>query len=169
MTIPKVEGIPEGINNPGFTTPSAKKLVDERQKQEQLQIDLDKYIEFVDMVTSDPSKDFGALINRYAELNKQGCKIERLDTAASGLVAESGEFMELVKKIKFQGKPWNDDVKDHLTTELGDILWYAAQACIALDLRFEDVFFRNTMKLASRYPEGEFTVTRSEERAAGDR
>lgn len=168
MTI-NVDPMPEELNNPGFSTPSAKKVVESHKNQEKLEIDLDKYIEFVDMVTSDPSKDYDSLIARYAELNKQGCKIERLDTAASGLVAESGEFMELVKKIKFQGKPWNDDVKDHLMTELGDILWYAAQACIALNLRFEDVFFRNTMKLASRYPEGEFTVSRSEERATGDR
>ena len=77
--------------------------------------------------------------------------------------------MELVKKIKFQGKPWNDDVKDHLVTELGDVMWYAAQAAMALDERLAEVIFRNTVKLASRYPEGEFSIKRSEERKEGDR
>ena len=77
--------------------------------------------------------------------------------------------MELVKKIKFQGKEYNADVRDHLMTELGDILWYSAQACLALNLRLEEVFFRNTVKLAARYPECEFTVTKSENRAEGDR
>ena len=85
------------------------------------------------------------------------------------MVAEAGEFMELVKKIKFQGKPWNDDVKDHLVTELGDVMWYAAQAAMALDERLAEVIFRNTVKLASRYPEGEFSIERSETRKEGDR
>ena len=164
-----IDAMPQDFK--GFNTPSSKKVVDDAKKrqQEKMEVDLDKYIEFVDVVTSDPSKDFDALMERYQELHKAGCKIERLDTAASGLVAESGEFMELVKKIKFQGKTYNEDVRDHLMTELGDILWYAAQACMALNLRFEEVIFRNTVKLATRYPEGEFTVVRSEERAEGDR
>ena len=166
MTI-DVEGMPNDF--PGFGTPSAKKVVEKATHKEKLEIDLDKYIDFVDLVTSDPSKDYDSLLKRYEELHKAGCKIERLDTAASGLVAEAGEFMELVKKIKFQGKVYNADVRDHLMTELGDILWYSAQACIALNLRLEEVFFRNTVKLAARYPEGEFTVTKSENRAEGDR
>ena len=152
----------------GFASPAAKKMKD-RPKQEKFDIDLDKYTDFVDLVTSDASKSYETLIERYEELHKEGCKIERLDTAASGLVAEAGEFMELVKKIKFQGKPWNDDVKDHLVTELGDIMWYAAQAAMALDERLAEIIFRNTVKLASRYPEGEFSIERSEKRKEGDR
>ena len=166
-----IDGMPEDFK--GFDTPSSKRVTGEakakRSKNEKFEVDLDKYIEFVDVVTSEPSRDFDALMERYKDLHKKGCKIERLDTAASGLVAESGEFMELVKKIKFQGKEYNHDVRDHLMTELGDVLWYAAQACMALDFRLEEVIFRNTVKLATRYPEGEFTVVRSEERAEGDR
>ena len=164
-----IDGMPADFK--GFDRPSSKKVVDnaKRARDEKLEVDLDKYIEFVDVVTSGPSKDYDMLLERYAELHNAGCKIERLDAAASGLVAESGKFMELVKKIKFQGKEWNEDVRDHLMTEHGDVMWYAAQACMALNLGFEEVIFRNTVKLAARYPEGEFTVVRSEEREEGDR
>ena len=152
----------------GFASPEANKRKGQKTA-EKFDIDLDKYTEFVDLVTSDASKSYDSLIERYEELHKEGCKIERLDTAASGMVAEAGEFMELVKKIKFQGKPWNDDVKDHLVTELGDVMWYCAQAAMALDERLAEVIFRNTVKLASRYPEGEFSIERSETRKEGDR
>ena len=151
----------------GFASPAAKKMKD-RPKQEKFDIDLDKYTDFVDLVTSDASKSYESLIERYEELHKEGCKIERLDTAASGLVAEVGEFMELVKKIKSQGKPRNDDVKDHLVTELGDIMWYAAQASMALGQRLDDVIYVNTLKLAKRYSGGEFNVSDSENRAPDD-
>ena len=88
--------------------------------------------------------------------------------AASGLVAEAGEFMEIVKKIKFQGKPWDEANKEHLQKELGDIMWYVAQAAMALNVRLDDVIYLNTIKLAARYPTGEFTVEHSEHRKAGD-
>ena len=151
----------------GFASPEAKKRKGQKTA-EKFDIDLDKYTEFVDLVTSDASKSYDSLIERYEELHKEGCKIERLDTAASGMVAEAGEFMELVKKIKFQGKPWNDDVKDHLVTELGDVMWYAAQASMALGQRLDDIIYVNTLKLAKRYSGGEFNVSDSENRAPND-
>ena len=102
------------------------------------------------------------------DLQELGCNISRLDTAASGLSAESGEFMEIVKKLKFQGKPWNEENKEHLTKELGDIMWYAAQAAMALDMRLDDIIYINTLKLAKRYSGGEFNVSDSENRAPDD-
>ena len=81
-------------------------------KPDKFEIDLDNYTNFVDRVTSPASKDFNALIDRYSELKKEGCNISRLDTAASGLCSESGEFMEIVKKLKFQGKPYNEAQKE---------------------------------------------------------
>lgn len=131
-------------------------------------VDLDKYAEFVDRVTSDPSKNLNTLIERYRDLDKAGCNIARLDTAASGMSAEAGEFMEIVKKLKFQGKPYDEANKEHLTKELGDIMWYVAQACLALDVRLDEVLYINTLKLAARYPEGMFDVGYSENRAPGD-
>ena len=127
------------------------------------------YIEFVDQVTSLPSKDGAQFIARVAALQAQGCDIHRLLTAAVGIAAEGGEFMEIVKKITFQGKPWNQDNIEHLKIELGDVMWYVAQACMALDISLEEVLDRNISKLAARYPEGTFDAYYSENRKAGDR
>ena len=128
-----------------------------------------EYTNFVDAVTSEPSKNGSAFIARTAELQAQGCKLERLLTAAVGLSAESGEFLEIVKKIAFQGKPYDASNINHLKVELGDVLWYVAQACMALDVPFDDVVRGNVKKLEKRYPGGSFSVEKSEVRAKGDR
>ena len=132
-------------------------------------IDFERYEEFVDAVTSDSSKDFVALADRMGELDRQGANIERLTTAGVGLAAESGEFLEIVKKMVFQGKPWNNDNREHLIIELGDVMWYVAQACMALEIDFEDVVKGNVKKLEKRYPGGSFSIDKSEHRAVGDR
>ena len=132
-------------------------------------IDFDKYSHFVDAVTSDSSMKFVDLADRLGELDREGANIERLTTAGVGLAAESGEFLEIVKKMVFQGKPWNDDNREHLIIELGDVMWYVAQACMALDIPFDDVIIRNVEKLEKRYPGGSFDVEKSEKRAEGDR
>ena len=132
------------------------------------QVNFDKYSKFVDAVTSDESKDFLALSDRLVELDKKGANIERLVTAGVGLNAESGEFLEIVKKMVFQGKPWNEDNREHLIIELGDIIWYATNACMALGISFEDVVARNVEKLEKRYPGGQFDVYYSENREDGD-
>ena len=131
-------------------------------------VDLNKYLDFVDGVTSDPSKDYNAFISSLQLLDKQGSNINRLTTAAVGISAEGGEFMEIVKKMVFQGKPWNDHNREHLIIELGDVLWYVAQACMALEVSFDDVVERNVEKLKARYPGGEFDVHYSENRREGD-
>ena len=132
-------------------------------------IDFNKYTEFVDAVTSDSSKDFVSLADRLGDLDRQGANIERLLTAAVGISAEGGEFTEIVKKMVFQGKPWNEDNREHLIIELGDVMWYVAQACMALDVPFDDVVRGNVKKLEKRYPGGSFSVEKSEVRAKGDR
>ena len=132
-------------------------------------INFERYTEFVDAVTSDASKDFVSLADRMVELDEKGADIERLLTAAVGINAEGGEFMEIVKKMVFQGKPWNEDNREHLIIELGDVMWYVAQACMALDVSFDDVIAGNVKKLGKRYPEGTFDIYFSENRAADDR
>ena len=131
-------------------------------------IDLNKYAVFVDGVTSDPSKDYQSFIESLSDLDGKGANIQRLLTAAVGISAEGGEFMEIVKKMVFQGKPWNDDNRKHLTIELGDVMWYVMQACMALDIPLEDVIVGNVEKLKKRYPGGEFNVYQSENRKEGD-
>ena len=131
-------------------------------------VDFNKYTEFVDAVTSDASTDFLALSNRLVELDEKGANIERLLTAGVGINAEGGEFLEIIKKMIFQGKPWNADNKEHLIIELGDLMWYVAQACMALGVTVDEVVARNVTKLEKRYPGGSFDVYYSENRAEDD-
>ena len=132
-------------------------------------IDFNRYEEFVAAVTSDCSTNFVDFADRIGELDREGANIERLLTAGVGINAEGGEFLEIVKKMVFQGKPWNEDNREHLIIELGDILWYVAQATMALGVSFDDVIEANVKKLEKRYPGGSFEIRRSEVRAAGDR
>ena len=131
-------------------------------------VDYNKYLEFVDQVTSFPSKDTDEFVARIRDLEEKGVHIERLLTAAVGITAEGGEFTEIVKKIAFQGKELTEENKVHMIKELGDIFWYIAQACIALDTDFQTVVMTNMIKLAARYPEGTFEIFRSENREEGD-
>ena len=133
------------------------------------QVDLEKYAVFVDGVTSNPSKDYKSFLDSIEYLDGEGSNIQRLLTAAVGISAEGGEFMEIVKKMLFQGKPWTDDNREHLIIELGDVLWYVMQACKALEIPIEEAVAGNVEKLKKRYPGGEFDVYQSENRAADDR
>ena len=132
-------------------------------------VDTDRYLDFVEGVTSDESRDYAALLTRMNNLElEQDCNIPPLLTAALGLTAEAGEFTEVVKKIILQGKPYNEDNVFHMKRELGDICWYIAQACMALDTSFDEIIEMNVEKLKARYPGGEFDVHKSENRAEGD-
>ena len=132
-------------------------------------IDSDKYIDFVRQTTSPASSNYADLISRLNELEVQhNADVPRLMTAAFGMSAEAGEFTEVVKKIFLQGKPYNEENAFHLKRELGDICWYIAQACMALDTNFDEIMQMNYEKLSARYPEGAFDVYRSENRVEGD-
>ena len=131
-------------------------------------IDFDKYAIFVDGVTSDSSKDYKSFLDSIEYLDGEGSNVQRLLTAAVGISAEGCEFMEIVKKMLFQGKPWDEHNRKHLIIELGDVMWYVMQACKALDVSIEEVVAGNVDKLKKRYPGGEFNVYQSENRKEGD-
>jgi NTP pyrophosphatase (non-canonical NTP hydrolase) len=132
-------------------------------------VDTEKYVDFVREVTSNESVHYAALLTRMNNLElEDDCNIPPLITAAFGLTAEAGEFTEVVKKIILQGKPYNEDNIFHMKRELGDICWYLAQACMALDTSFDEIMEMNVDKLKARYPGGEFDVHKSENRAEGD-
>ena len=132
-------------------------------------VDTEKYVDFVYGVTSTESLDYAALLTRMNKLElEDDCNLSQLLTAALGLTAESGEFTEIVKKIILQGKPYNEDNVFHMKRELGDICWYIAQACMALDTSFDEIIEMNVEKLKKRYPGGEFNVHQSENRKEGD-
>ena len=132
-------------------------------------VDTEKYLDFVHDVTSAESLDYAALLTRMNKLElEDDCNLSQLLTAALGLGAESGEFTEVVKKIILQGKPYNEDNVFHMKRELGDICWYIAQACMALDTTFDEIIEMNVDKLKKRYPGGEFNVHQSENRKEED-
>ena len=107
--------------------------------------------------------------SRLAELEVTGTKRHSVaDCCSWSVTAESGEFTEVVKKIIFQGKPYNEENVFHMKRELGDICWYLAQACMALDTTFDEVIEMNVDKLMARYPGGSFDVHKSENRQDGD-
>ena len=134
------------------------------------------------MVTSKPSNDLTTFMdtldrldsNYEVDLNdglmKHGpdVNIPLLLTACLGLAAESGEFIEIPKKIFFQGKALTDENVYHMKRELGDVIWYWINACRALNLDPNEVIAENVRKLESRYPGGSFDAFYSENRKPGD-
>ena len=141
-------------------------------------VDLNRYKEFVEAVTSKPSNDLTSFMTRLDELDANwnveaqqhgpDINVPLLLTAALGLAAETGEFCEIPKKIYFQGKPLTEENVFHMKRELGDIMWYWVNACRALGLDPDDVVEENVNKLKARYPGGEFDVNYSENRSQGD-
>lgn len=134
-------------------------------------VELKDYENFVESTVSRPSTDFNTLISRLTELDTIaddfGVNIPSLLTASVGLTAESGEFTEVVKKIVFQGKPLDEDNIFHMKRELGDICWYLAVACKALNTTLDEILTMNVEKLSARYPAG-FEIIKSEVRQSGD-
>ena len=129
---------------------------------------INDYAKFVDSTTSRESKNFLGFIGRASELEVQdNMNLPRLMTAAIGMLAESGEFAEVMKKIIFQGKEFNEDERFHMKRELGDVLWYWVQGCLALGYTPEEIMKENIAKLEKRYPNG-FEIARSEVREEGD-
>lgn len=105
-------------------------------------------------------------INEYQKLamttlNKELSNKDVLINAVMGLCGESGEAIDIVKKHLHQGHELN---KEKLIKELGDIAWYLAEACFALDVELETVLTMNIEKLKKRYPEG-FDVDKSVNRS----
>lgn len=143
-----------------------------------MKIDLDKYSEFVQAVTSQPSNDLTTFMNRLDQLDGNfdyekdqhgpDINVPLLLTGALGLAAETGEFCEIPKKIFFQGKPLTEENVFHMKRELGDIMWYWINACRALNLDPNEVIAENVKKLEARYPGGNFDPYHSENRRQGD-
>ena len=135
-----------------------------------MQIDLNKYKEFVKAVTSDESNYTSSMSENLVKIEreKKKKKMALLMTGAIGISAEGGEFTEIIKKVVFQGKPMNEDTIFHCKRELGDIMWYWINSCRALGLDPNDVIAENVKKLEARYPGGNFDAFYSENRKEGD-
>ena len=145
-----------------------------------MNIDLNKYKDFVEAVTSQASNDLTTFMDTCDRLDanyelidgemKHGpdVNIPLLITACFGLAAESGEFIEVPKKIIFQGKPLTEENVFHMVRELGDVMWYWINACRALNVDPNVVIQENIKKLESRYPGGKFDAHYSENRKDSD-
>jgi len=133
-------------------------------------VDLNKYKEFVQEVTSKESNQLSEMFYATKELEAKNPKVNMslLLTGGIGLSSETGEFNEIIKKCIFQGKPLNDETVFHCKRELGDIMWYWISSCRALGLDPNDVIAENVNKLKSRYPGGEFDAYYSENRKEND-
>ena len=132
-------------------------------------IDLNKYKDFVEKVTSLQSNETGGLTSQLEKLEKDsGVNMALLLTGGIGIASEGGELNEIIKKCIFQGKPLDDETIFHCKRELGDIIWYWVNSCRALGLDPNEVIEENVNKLKSRYPGGEFNVYHSENRKEGD-
>jgi NTP pyrophosphatase (non-canonical NTP hydrolase) len=139
---------------------------------------INDYAKFVDTTTSEASKNTYFLTNRLDRLcgttghkgeeRWEEMQVARLLTAVVGMMAESGEFAEVVKKKVFQADTeFTSEEIFHMKRELGDVLWYWVQGCMALGFTPEEVMKENIKKLEARYPNG-FEVVRSENRVEGD-
>ena len=95
------------------------------------------------------------------------CPENLLLQGVMGMSGESGEALDIVKKIMFQGHELNEATKEHLIRELGDVLWYVATTAEALDVPLETVMQVNIDKLRARYPMA-FDSERSQHREEGD-
>ena len=94
-----------------------------------------------------------AMTTRNKDMNQK----DMLINSVMGLNGEAGEVIDLVKKHLFHSHELD---KDKLKYELGDVLWYLAEAAEALDMSLEDIAISNIDKLKKRYPEG-FNTERS--------
>ena len=132
-------------------------------------VDLNKYKDFVEKVTSLQSNETGSLTEQLNNLERDSdVNMSLLLTGGIGMASEGGEFNEIIKKCIYQGKPLNDETVFQLKRELGDIMWYWINSCRALGLDPNEVVEENVNKLKSRYPGGEFDVFYSENRKEGD-
>ena len=129
---------------------------------------LQEYTDFVDKVTSEASKSSDKMSERIDYLNSKNVEVSRLFTAGIGLSGEVGEFNEIIKKIMFQAKTFDSVTHEHMKKELGDIMWYVTQACLALKVDLSDVIIANKEKLSKRFPEKKFSVRENEKRKLGD-
>ena len=95
------------------------------------------------------------------------CPENLLLQGVMGMSGESGEALDIVKKVMFQGHELNEATKEHLIRELGDVLWYVATTAEALGVPLETVMQANIDKLRARYPMA-FDSERSQHREEGD-
>lgn len=90
-------------------------------------------------------------------LNKDLTPEQTLSNMVLGLIGETGEVADIIKKHLYQGHKLDID---HIKEELSDIMFYMVNLCNALDLDLETLLEQNYAKLLKRYPQG-FNIDKS--------
>lgn len=113
------------------------------------------YTDFVDSVTADVSKNDVLFTERFKKLSAQlNGNYSRLDNAIAGLAGESGEVADLWKKIKYHDLAYDDETRQKLKKELGDVCWYLFQTAYALEMPMDEIIDGNIAKLKQRHAHG---------------
>lgn len=73
---------------------------------------------------------------------------------ALGLNGEAGEVAEIIKRQIRGGKPLSTEEVERLALELGDCLWYIANAARELGYSLSDIAAYNVAKLRDRKDRG---------------
>ena len=98
--------------------------------------------------------NYQELALRTASPSSIESELAMLNSAALGLSGESGEIADHVKKIVYHGHPLDDDTRDKIAKEIGDILWYCAIGSRGIGLDLGEIARMNIEKLRKRYPGG---------------
>lgn len=140
---------------------SLREKISEKRFEE---ITFDEYAVFVDNNLSGAGKNVEEFVERIQELNAEGPNPVSLFLCLSAMAFEAAEAADLMKKVIFHGKPFTPEIRDKITKEIGDNLWYTQGACNTLSTSIKEVMEQNVVKLSERYPEGHFSKERAENR-----
>jgi NTP pyrophosphatase (non-canonical NTP hydrolase) len=99
-------------------------------------------------------------LNSLRTLNQELTDKEQITNMIFGIVGETGEVVDILKKNLYQGHELD---KDKVFEELGDVLFYIVNLCSIMNFDIEDILDNNYRKLLKRYPDG-FEIKKSVER-----
>ena len=91
---------------------------------------------------------------------EMGIDVPQLLEGCLGLLGESGEFGDIIKKWIFYEQDKLD--VNQAQKELGDVCWYITLICDAMKWNLNDIMRQNIEKLRARYPDG-FTAEKANE------
>ena len=75
-----------------------------------------------------------------------------------GLTGEAGEVANKIKKImRDKNDQVDDETREIMEGELGDVLWYVAQIATELNLSLDEIAQKNIDKLYSRMERGKLS------------
>lgn len=92
-------------------------------------------------------------LNEYQMLARRTFKgkVACVENALLGLAGESGEILDYIKKVKYQGHQYEAKV---MLDEMGDVLFYLANLASLCGFTLQEVAEHNDHKLRKRYPSG---------------